>query len=122
MAETKRIDQFADDADRDRALALDMMATMRRDMAELEASTARTEAGLRAENWRLIQEKAARDALPQVWRSLKAAARDIAEPYQNVLGWCKQGAIVAERRGSRWYVLMSGQQGLYEHVAAKRAK
>jgi hypothetical protein len=72
MAETKFDPPPEDDAARDRRVYLEMID-------ELHASTARTVAGLKAdnarvvaENWRLIQEKAEREA-PQ-WLTLKRAA------------------------------------------------
>jgi hypothetical protein len=94
------------DADRDRAVALDLMTGMQ---ATIEA--------LRRDNWRLI-DKAARDAVPQVWQALKSAASLVGEPYQNVRYWCEQGVIVSERRGGRVFVEMGGLQA---HVALRRS-
>jgi hypothetical protein len=96
------------DADRDRALALDLITGMQ---ATIEA--------LRRDNWRLVAGKAERDALPQVWRPLKAAAIDAGVPYQDALSWCNHGVIVAEKRGGRWFVRVDS---LRAHVAALRGK
>ena len=119
MAETKFDPPPEDDAARDRRVYLEMID-------ELHASTARTVAGLKAdnarvvaENWRLIQQAAARDAPPQTWLPLKAAAADVAVEYENVRYWCEQGVIVAEKRGGRWFVRMDSLQA---HVAALRGK
>jgi hypothetical protein len=97
------------DADRDRALALDVISNMQAIIAALQA-----------DNWRLISEKAARSAPPQVWLPLKRAAADVTEPYENVRKWCELGVIVAEKRGwgrGRWYVEMGS---LRAHVAPMR--
>jgi hypothetical protein len=117
MAETKFDPPPEDDAARDRRVYLEMID-------ELHASTARTVAGLVAdnarvvaENWRLIQEKAEREA-PQ-WLTLKRAAGLVEIEYENVRYWCEQGVIVAEKRGGRWFVRMDSLQA---HVAALRGK
>jgi hypothetical protein len=90
MAETKRIDQFADEADRDRALALDMMTAMQRDMAAMKADTAR----LTRENFCLMAEKAERDS-PQ-WLTLKRAADKAGCTYERARAFAAR-AIAAGR-------------------------
>jgi hypothetical protein len=118
MGVPDEIDPAPEDvADRvDWEVALDLLTTMEHDIVELRADTARVVAALQAENWRLVQ-AAARDAPPQTWRPLKGAAAVVSEPYQNVRFWCVTGAIVAERRGARWFIEMAS---LEAHVAAKR--
>lgn len=84
---------------------------------------------LRAENWRFITEKAARDVPPEVWLPLMAASIDVwgadrserqrKSDYENVRKWCELGTIVAEKRGGRLFVRMDN---LRAHVAALRAK
>ena len=85
MAETKFDPPPEDDAARDRRVYLEMID-------ELHASTARTVAGLKAdnarvvaENWRLIQEKAEREA-PQ-WLTLKRAADKAGCTYERARAW-----------------------------------
>jgi hypothetical protein len=118
MAEIAPIDPPPEDAAaRDRRVYLDMIVDLRAQTARTVAGLEADKARMAAENWRLIQQAAARDAPPQTWRPLKAAAADV--PYQNVLGWCKQGVIVAELRGGRWYVRMDSPLA---HVTAKRGK
>jgi hypothetical protein len=120
MAEIAPIDPPPEDAAaRDRRVYLDMIVDLRAQTARTVAGLEADKARMAAENWRLIQQAAARDAPPQTWRPLKAAAADVDEPYQNVLGWCKQGVIVAELRGGRWYVRMDSPLA---HVTAKRGK
>ena len=76
-------------------------------------------AALQAETWRLISEKVARGAPPEVWLALKAAAFDVGVDYETVRYWCDHGAIVAEKRGGRWFVKMDS---LRTFVAALRRK
>lgn len=109
----------ADAADRDRALALYLLGTMQRDIFELRAHTARVIADIKAENWRLIQQAAARDAPPDKWLPLKAAAIDVAVEYENARSWCERGVVVAEKRGGRWFVRLDN---LHAHVAALRGR
>jgi hypothetical protein len=107
-----------DDADRDRALALCLLTTMQSDIIELRANTARTVADMKAENWRLIQQAAVRDA-PPVWWALKPAAADVGIEYENCRFWCKRGVVVAKKVGGRWFVEMGS---LRAHVGALRGK
>jgi hypothetical protein len=61
-----------DNADRDRKLALEMMTTMQRDIAEYRADTANVIARLQRENWTLKAAQVERDT-PN-WLTIKLAA------------------------------------------------
>jgi hypothetical protein len=115
----EQIEPPDDDADHDRRVYITEMSAMQRVIVELRADTASTVANLKAENWRLIAEKAARDAPPSVWRALKPAAADAGVEYETTRSWCELGVIVAQKRIGRWFVQMDS---LYAHVAALRGK
>jgi hypothetical protein len=76
-------------------------------------------AALQAETWRLISEKVARSAPPEVWWALKAAAYDVGVDYENARYLCDHRVVVAEKRGGRWFVRMDS---LRTYVEALRRK
>lgn len=96
----------------------DMSATPADYLARIDGLQTLVEA-LRRDNWRLIAEKAARDAPPDKWLPLKAASIDVAVEYENLRSWCCLGVVVAEKRGGRWFCRMNS---LNAHVAALRGK
>jgi hypothetical protein len=82
-------------------------------LAESNAREARMASDIRAlqaSNWRLVAEKAAnaeRDKPVEIWMCLRAAARDVGQPDQNVRALCNLGIIVCEKRGGRWFCEMN---------------
>jgi hypothetical protein len=95
--------------------AVDPRAVYLAEMSNMQAVLA----GLRADNWCLISEKAARESSPEVWAPLKTAAIDAGVEYETTRYWCEQGVVVAEKLGGRWFVQM---RSLHAHVAVLRGK
>jgi hypothetical protein len=84
------IDPPDDVANRDRQIALEVITGLHAVMAEMKADTAR----LVAENWRLISDKAEREA--PVWLTLKRGADKAGCTYECARAWAAQ-AIKAGR-------------------------
>lgn len=106
---------FADYAGDQPADDVDPLAVYLAEMSRMQ----HTINSLQAEVWRLISEKVARGAPPQIWLTLKAAAGDVGEAYENVRKWCELGVIVAEKRGSRWFIQIDY---LRAHIKAVRGR
>jgi hypothetical protein len=103
-----------DIADRDRKVALEIMADMQATIRALQTS-----------NWRYVAEKAAAalNAPPEVWLPLKAAASLVVgireADYEKVRKWCELGKIVAQKRGAHWFIRMDS---LRDHAATTQRK
>jgi hypothetical protein len=101
-----------DTADNVRRVAIEIVTGMQRTIDELRAD-------MRRDNWRRLVESQNAAPAPKLWMGLKAAARDVDWPYQNVLKLCVDQVIVAEKRGGRWFCEMNN---LRAHISAQRGK
>jgi hypothetical protein len=88
-------------------------------LAHLAGLQSRVDA-LQAESWRLISEKAARNAPPDVWLPLKAASFDSGYGYERVRAWCAKGIVVSEKKAGRVRVCMNSLAAHDATLAAER--
>jgi hypothetical protein len=110
-------------ADRDWAIALDIITDLQREATRMEAAMAEMEAERGRQNWRQLLDrtaKAARDA--EIWLPLTMAAIELLgglkdkapydrkrqqRDYERVREWCSEHRIVCRKRGPNWDVEMT---------------
>ena len=111
-----------DVADRDRKLALEVIAAMQEKLDAKDVELDGMQHIMRAmqrDTFRVIADSVARSTPPDVWRALKRGAAYAGVEYETCRYWCERAAIRAEKRGGRWFVEMGS---LHAHVASIRGK